>query len=107
MNRTHLEHTVVALLIMGVLWGVLALLGVPAGHWAGAAAGVAFFAGREYTQGERNVAHVEALHLANLRWYDGLRFWRWTPDGRLDLLCPLVACLVVALLIQWLQLLKH
>ena len=107
MNRTHFEHVLAALLIMVALWNVLAWLGVPAGHWAGAAAGIFFFAGREYTQGERNLAHVEAVHLANLRWYDGLRFWRWTPDGRLDLLCPLVACLVVALLIQWLQLLKH
>ena len=100
MNRTHLEHVVAALLIMGALWGVLALLAIPGGHWAGAAAGVFFFVGREYTQGERNLAHVESVHLANLRWYDGLRFWRWTPDGRLDLLFPLLACLVVALLVQ-------
>ena len=99
MNRTHLEHVVAALLIMGALWGVLALLAIPGGHWAGAAAGV-FFVGREYTQGERNLAYVESVHLANLRWYDGLRFWRWTPDGRLDLLFPLLACLVVALLVQ-------
>ena len=100
MNRTQLEHVVAALLIMGALWGVLALLAIPGGHWAGAAAGVFFFVGREYTQGERNLAQVESVHLANLRWYDGLRFWRWTPDGGLDLLFPLLACLVVALLVQ-------
>jgi len=100
MNRTHLEHVVAALLIMVAAWGLLALLGIPAGHWAGALAGVFFFVGREYTQGERNLAHAESVHLTHLRWYDGLRFWRWTPDGRLDLLLPLVVCLVAALLVQ-------
>jgi len=100
MNRTHLEHVFAALLIMVAAWGLLALLGIPAGHWAGAFAGVFFFVGREYTQGERNLAHVESVHLTHLRWYDGLRFWRWTPDGRLDLLLPLVVCLVAALLVQ-------
>jgi len=100
MNRTHLEHVVAALLIMVAAWGLLALLGIPAGHWAGAFAGVFFFVGREYTQGERNLAHVESVHLTHLRWYDGLRFWRWTLEGRLDLLLPLVVCLVAALLVQ-------
>lgn len=100
MNRTHFEHVLAALLIMGAVWGVLALLGVPAGHWAGAAAGVFFFAGREYTQGERTLAQAEAIYLDELSWYDGLRIWRWTPDGRLDFLCPLVVCLVAALLVQ-------
>lgn len=72
-----------------------------------AAAGIFFFAGREYTQGERYLSHVESVHLANLRWYDGLRIWRWTVDGRLDFFCPLVACLTVALLVQVLQILQH
>ncbi|PWY44428.1 hypothetical protein [Pseudomonas sp. RW405] len=107
MNRTHFEYVLAALLIMVALWGFLAWLGVPAGHWAGAAAGIFFFAGREYTQGERNLAHVESVHLANLRWYDGLRIWRWTVDGRLDFLCPLVVCLTVALLVQVLQILQR
>ena len=39
MNRTHLEHVIAALLIMGAVWGVLFLLGIQSGHWAGAAAG--------------------------------------------------------------------
>ncbi|WP_154660628.1 hypothetical protein [Pseudomonas cremoricolorata] len=46
-----------------------------------------------------------SLHISHLRWYDGLRVWRWTRDGQLDLLCPLLACLVAALLLQWLPLL--
>ncbi|MDH0133537.1 hypothetical protein N7381_09790 [Pseudomonas asiatica] len=100
MNRTQLEHVVAALLIMGAVWGVLFLLGIQSGHWAGAAAGAFFFAGREYTQGERNLAFVEAVHVSHLRWYDGLRFRRWTVDGRLDLLCPLLVCLSLALLVQ-------
>ena len=107
MNRTHFEHVLAALLIMGALWGVLAWLGVPAGHWAGAAAGIFFFAGREYTQGERNLAHVDAVQLANLRCYDVLRIWLCTVDGRLDFFCPLVACLIVALLVEVLQILQR
>ena len=100
MNSTNWQHALAGLLIMALVWGFLALFGVPSGHWAGAAAGAFFFFGREYTQGERNLAHAESVHLVHLRWYDGLRFWRWTPDGRLDLLFPLLACLVVALLMQ-------
>lgn len=98
MNRTNWQHALAGLLIMGLVWAFLAVFGVPSGQWAGAAAGVFFFLGREYTHGERKLAHDEAIHLANLRWYDGLRIWRWTPDGRLDLLFPLVACLLSALL---------
>ena len=98
MNRTNWQHALAGLLIMGLVWAFLAVFGVPSGQWAGAAAGVFFFLGREYTHGERKLAHDEAVHLAKLRWYDGLRIWRWTPDGRLDLLFPLVACLLSALL---------
>ncbi|MDD2059135.1 hypothetical protein NPS58_17060 [Pseudomonas putida] len=99
MNQTNLQHALAGLLIMALIWGFLALFGVPSGQWVGAAAGVFFFLGREYTHGERKLAHDRALHLSHLRWYDGLRIWRWSPDGRLDLLFPLVACLLAALVV--------
>lgn len=100
MNRTNWQHALAGLLIMALVWAFLALFGVPSGQWAGAAAGVFFFFGREYTHGERKLAHDEAVHPANLRWYDGLRIWRWTPGGRLALLFPLVVCLLAALLMS-------
>lgn len=99
MNRSHIEHALVALFIMLALWGGLSLLDVPSGHWTGAAAGIFFFLGREYTHGERKIAHEENLYLVDLLWYDGLAFWRWSPDGRRDLLYPLITCLLVALLL--------
>jgi hypothetical protein len=63
--RYYLCHAVIALLIAAVLWWPLGLI-------AGLAAGVAFYAGREYTQ-----------------WESGLPFdWK-------GIAAPLAACLVV------------
>jgi len=63
--RYYLCHAVIALTIAAVLWW-------PLGLTAGLAAGVAFYAGREYTQ-----------------WESGLSFdWR-------GIAAPLFACLIV------------
>jgi hypothetical protein len=63
--RYYLCHAVIALLIAAALWW-------PLGLNAGLAAGVAFYAGREYTQ-----------------WESGLPFdWK-------GITAPLAACLVV------------
>ncbi len=63
--RYYLCHAVIALIIAAVLWW-------PLGLNAGLAAGVAFYAGREYTQ-----------------WESGLPFdWK-------GITAPLAACLVV------------
>lgn len=99
MNRTNIEHAVVGLLIMGLVWLGFALVGVINGHWIGAAAGVAFFFGREYTQAEREVAKALGVPLIALHWYAGLDFRTWSRDALLDLLFPLVACLAAALLL--------
>lgn len=57
MNRTNWQHALAGLLIMVLVWAFLALFGAPSGQWVGAAAGVFIFLGREYTQGERKLAH--------------------------------------------------
>lgn len=59
MNRTNIEHALCAVLIMAVLWLAFFLLGVPSGQWVGAAAGIAFFAGREFTQAQRTIAKAQ------------------------------------------------
>jgi hypothetical protein len=99
LNRTNIEHAVIGLLIMGLVWLGFALLGVVNGQWIGAAAGVAFFFGREYTQAEREVAKALGVSLVALRWYAGLDFRTWSRDAVFDLLFPLIACLAAALLL--------
>lgn len=96
MNRTHWEHALAGLLIMALVFLVLTLFGVHGGHWAGATAGVFFFLGREYTQAERELAKAQGVNISDLHWYDGLKLWRWSLDAWLDLLFPLVACLLAA-----------
>lgn len=103
MNRTNLEHALFAVLIMALLWVALALLGFPCGQWVGAAAGIAFFAGREFTQAQRAIAKAQGAALSDLPWYAALDIRRWSRDGVLDLLFPWVACLLLAFLVPlWL-----
>ncbi len=99
MNRTNLEHALIAVLIMAGLWLVFALLGVPSGQWVGAAAGIAFFAGREFTQAQRTIAKAQGVTLTDLPWYWALDLRTWSLDAFLDLLFPVVSCLALAILI--------
>lgn len=98
MNRTNLEHALCAVLIMAVLWAAFFLLGVPSGQWVGAAAGITFFAGREFTQAQRTIAKAQGVTLTELPWYSALDIRTWSRDGQLDLLFPVVSCLALACL---------
>lgn len=81
MNRTHLEHTLYALLMQ-------AAFGLGFGDWiTGGAFGAAFFLGREHAQAQNK------YHLGDFRAFD-MRLWSW--DARLDLLCPVVGVVIVA-----------
>ena len=99
MNRTNFEHALCAVLIMAVLWAAFFLLGVPSGQWVGAAAGIAFFAGREFTQAQRAIAKTQGVTLTDLPWYSALDIRMWSRDGRLDLMFPVVSCLALACLV--------
>lgn len=99
MNRTNIEHALCAVLIMAVLWLAFALLGVPSGQWVGAAAGIAFFAGREFTHAQRAIAKAQGITLTDLPWYWALDLRTWSLDALLDLLFPVVSCLALAILI--------
>lgn len=99
MNRTNIEHALCAVLIMAVLWAAFFLLGVPSGQWVGTAAGIAFFAGREFTQAQRGIAKAQGVTLTELPWYSALDIRMWSRDGRVDLLFPMVSCLALACLV--------
>ena len=99
MNRTNFEHALCAVMIMVVLWLAFVLLGVPSGQWVGAAAGIAFFAGREFTQAQRTIAKARGVTLTELPWYWALDLRTWSLDALLDLLFPVASCLALACLV--------
>ena len=72
LNRTNIEHALFAVLIMAALWAVFALLGFLGGQWVGAVGGIAFFAGREFTQAQRSIAKEQGVGLIDLPWYCAL-----------------------------------
>lgn len=86
MNRTHFEHAFYALLMQ-------AAIGLLTGNWwAGAAAGVYFFLGREHAQQEYKLGTV------------GKNPWpafdvrKWSVDKWLDVLMPALAVCAVAVM---------
>ncbi len=95
MNRTHLEHTVIALLIQLALWPVL-------GPWGAGATACALFLGREIAQNEYQALRMQqhsSLNLGTLPWWIGLRYG-WSRDSILDILTPAIACLALVLLLE-------
>lgn len=93
-NLTHLLHTLWALLIQFVI-------GVSTGDWwAGAAAGAAFFVGREVRDAEYRYRALHKTTWEEMPEYAGLHpsVWRWPDDadGWLDWLVPTVAVFFVA-----------
>lgn len=95
MNRTHLEHAIIALVIQLALWPLF-------GPWAAAAVACAVFLGREIAQHEYRLAIWRGWKWGGpkpVRWHEGL--WRgWTRDSVFDLLAPLVVCLLAAWLVS-------
>jgi hypothetical protein len=101
MNRTHLEHAIIALVIQLALWPLF-------GPWASAAVACAVFLGREIAQHEYRLAVFRGWKWGGpkpVRWHEG--FWRgWTPDSVLDVLSPLLACWLIAWLSRYCPLLS-
>ncbi|ABY90387.1 hypothetical protein HAPgp19 [Halomonas phage phiHAP-1] len=101
MNRTHLEHALIALLIQFALYPFIGL-------WAAGAIAVTLFLGREIAQNEYRLANQRGWHWGQVppvRWHEG--FWRgWTRDSVLDVLSPLLACWLIAWLSRYCPLLS-
>lgn len=101
MNRTNWEHVAVALahqIVVGLLTG---------NWWAGAALGSGIFIGREFAQAERRVlfahgwntlkeAHAQGKY-PELMAHNFKRYW--DLDSLLDMVMPIVATVVVALVL--------
>ena len=88
MNRTNLEHAVYAL-AMQIVIGLLTQ-----NWWAGAAAGMAFFIGREHAQREYQIGNP-----SKLKPWQGFDIWRWSLDSKLDALFPIIATTALALMV--------
>lgn len=99
MNRTNFVHALFALAIQALVLMVCRLSGIALGEWLGAALAIGFFAGREYAQVEYKVRDRTGLPIADMMPWHVVRPGMWSLDARLDLLFPVVACVLLAIVI--------
>ena len=94
MNRSYIEHAVIAALLQLALWPLIG------SAWAAGAIAVAVFLGREVAQNEYRVANERGWAWGEtmpVAWYEGV--WRgWTLKSVFDVLAPLAACALIAAL---------
>lgn len=101
MNRSYIEHALIAGLIQFALWPFV-------GMWAAGAIAVSLFLGREIGQNEYRVAHHRGWvwgQAPPVKWYEGV--WRgWTRKSVFDVVAPLLACVVIASLSRYIPMLN-
>lgn len=86
MNKTHLEHLIITLVLQLVLWPLL-------GIWGAGAFAIGIFLGREISQHETSGGGANAVN-----WHYGITH-HWTLDSILDVAVPLAAALALATLL--------
>lgn len=86
MNKTHIEHLVIALVIQALVWLATGSL------WLGFAFVFGLFLGREHAQREYKIGDPSKLKV-----YEALDFWRWSKDAKIDLVLPVFATLLIAI----------
>jgi hypothetical protein len=84
MNKTHIEHTVVALLLQ-IAYGLVFHDWLTGGIFA-----IGLFLGREHAQREYKIGDPSKLY-----GYEALDYWRWSTDAKLDLACPTLAVILL------------
>lgn len=92
MNRTHLEHAVIALVIQLALMGFI-------GAWHAGGLAVALFLGREIAQHEYKLGVERGWQWGQtlpVKWWEGV-IRGWTRDSAFDLLAPALICAALAL----------
>lgn len=95
MNISHLTHTIIALLLQTVFWGVSGNL------WIGAAFAAGWFINRELTQAEyRWISEFGKGKRENLPWWGQFDYRVWKTDAVLDALAPTLAVVALAQLGQ-------
>lgn len=77
---TALTHAIIAAVVSVIGWLVGAMP-------VGIAVAIGFYLGREVAQHERKEPGANLLR--------GLYLWRWSTDAKLDLLLPVIACVIV------------
>jgi hypothetical protein len=83
MNQTNFEHAGYAALMQLVI-------GLITGDWfAGACFGIAFFLGREHAQAQDKLGYTLKTT------FQAFDVTKWSKDAQLDLLFPVVTCLVI------------
>lgn len=87
MNKTHLEHVAVAVVLQAVIWLATGSL------WYGFVFVSGLFLGREHAQREYKTGDP-----SKLKGYEALDFWRWSKDAKIDLALPVGVTLLVAIL---------
>lgn len=89
----HLAHPLIALAIQSVI------AMVTGNWWTGAAAGSAYFVGREYAQAEhRNIERNYDGQRTKMPFWGGLQLRAWTLKGITDFVYPTAAVVAVALI---------
>lgn len=83
MNQTNFEHAGYAALMQLVI-------GLVTGDWfAGACFGIAFFLGREHAQAQDKLGYTFKTT------FEAFDVRKWSRDAQLDLLFPVVTCLII------------
>ena len=87
LNKTHIEHTLIALCIQFLIWPFLGVL-------VGGCVAVSIFIGRETAQHEYKLAVQRGWEYGQampVKWYEGMTKG-WSADSVLDILLPCAAC---------------
>ncbi len=98
MNLSNIFHALLAL-------AAQALIGLTTGNWwAGAALGAGFYFGRGVAQYEVDQLKVYGkragvLDGEGMPWYEGFKVFNWGSDAQFDLIVPVAAVCIFALIV--------
>lgn len=88
-NKTHFEHTVIALVLQ-------MLLGIWIDPLIAGAIVISGFFGREYAQVEYKVREATGITLTDMMPWSVFDYKYWSLDNLLDFLIPAIACYLSA-----------
>jgi ABC-type uncharacterized transport system permease subunit len=90
MNKTHIEHLVIAIILQLVL--------IPfVGAFGGGLFAISLLLGREISQHEYKLVLSRGWtwgQTMSVKWYEGLTTG-WSDDSILDIVIPMIGCLIV------------
>lgn len=87
MNRTHIEHLIVGVVLQVIIWLATGSL------WLGFAFVVGLFLGREHAQFEYKIGDP-----SKLKRYEALAFWKWSTDAKFDFIFPVIVTFIISII---------